>query len=69
VEEMKNLDQMQQPIEELLWLVHDAKLWACVVNSKKQTSRGLKKITHTKWYMHKQSKMNQNDNENTNTSQ
>jgi hypothetical protein len=35
VEEMKNLDQMQQPIEELLWLAH-------VANNKKQTSKGLK---------------------------
>jgi hypothetical protein len=43
VEEM-NPDQMQQPTEELLWLVHVGGLWIHIVNSKKQTLRGLKKI-------------------------
>jgi hypothetical protein len=46
VEEMKNPNQMQQPVEKWLWLVHNARLWACIVNSKKQTLKGLKKIAH-----------------------
>jgi len=27
-----------------LWLVHNVGLWTCVIDSKKQTSKGLKKI-------------------------
>jgi len=32
--------------EELLWLTHVVGLWTCVVDSKKQASRGLKKIAN-----------------------
>jgi hypothetical protein len=46
VEEMKNHDQMQQFVEKSLWLVHIVKLWICVINSKKQTLKGLKKIAN-----------------------
>jgi hypothetical protein len=42
VEEMKNLDQVQQPTKESLWLVHVAKLWTHIVNGEKQASKGLK---------------------------
>jgi hypothetical protein len=38
VEEMKNLDQVQDPIKELLWFVQTTRLWTCIVN------RGLKNI-------------------------
>jgi hypothetical protein len=31
----KNSDQMQQPIKELLWLAHIARLWTHNVNSEK----------------------------------
>jgi hypothetical protein len=34
---------MQQPVEELLWLVHTARLWTCIIDNKKQALRGLKK--------------------------
>jgi len=43
VEEMRNLDQMQQLAEESLWLAHVAGLWTCIIDSKKQASRGLNK--------------------------
>jgi hypothetical protein len=43
VEEMKNLDQVQQPVEELLWFANVTRLWTYVVDSKKQASKGLKK--------------------------
>jgi hypothetical protein len=43
VEEMKNLHQMQQFAKESLWLAHVARLWRCIINSKKQTSKGLNK--------------------------
>jgi hypothetical protein len=46
VEKMKNLDQVQQPIEKLLWLAHAAWLWTHVVDNKKQTLKGLKKIVN-----------------------
>jgi len=60
---------MQLLVEKLLWLMHLARLWKRVVNSKKQTLRGLKKTTNDvqQWSMHKQEKMNQNKNENTHT--
>ncbi len=38
---MKNLNQMQQLIEESLWLVHVVGLWTHKVDSEKQTLRGL----------------------------
>jgi hypothetical protein len=41
VEEMKNLDQVQQPFEESLWFGNVTRLWTYAV--KKQASRGLKK--------------------------
>jgi hypothetical protein len=44
VEEMKNPDQVQQPIKESMWLVHTAGLWICIINNKTQALRGLKKI-------------------------
>jgi hypothetical protein len=44
VEEMKNPDQVQQPVEKLLWLAHITRLWTCAVDSKKQALKGLKKI-------------------------
>ncbi len=49
--------------------MHLARLWKRVVNSKKQTLRGLKKTTNDvqQWSMHKQEKMNQNKNEDTHT--
>jgi hypothetical protein len=40
---MKNLDQVQQFIEKLLWFMHVAGLWTHIIDSKKQASRGLKK--------------------------
>ncbi len=43
---MKNIDQVQQPTEELLWLMHVAGLWTKVVNNKKQVLKGLKKIVN-----------------------
>jgi hypothetical protein len=43
VEEMKNLDQMQQLVEKLLWFAHIAGLWTFDVHRKKQASMGLKK--------------------------
>jgi hypothetical protein len=46
VEEMKNPDQMQQPIEKSLWLMHTTGLWTHVVDSGTWTSRGLKKIAN-----------------------
>jgi hypothetical protein len=44
VEEMKNLDQVQQLVEESLWLVHIARLWTHIVDSKKEASKGLKTV-------------------------
>jgi hypothetical protein len=41
---MRNLDQVQQFVEELLWFMHVAGLWTHIIDSKKQESRGLKKI-------------------------
>jgi hypothetical protein len=41
---MKNLDQVQQPIEKSLWFAHATRLWTCDANIKKQALRGLKKI-------------------------
>jgi hypothetical protein len=71
VEEMRNPDQVQQPVEKSLWLAHITRLWIHIVDSKKQTSKGLKKIDDNlqKWYVHKWSKMNQNENEDIHTSQ
>jgi hypothetical protein len=40
---MRKPDQVQQLIEESLWLVHVARLWTRVVDSKKQALSGLKK--------------------------
>jgi hypothetical protein len=40
---MRNLNQMQQPVKELLWLVHVARLWTHHVDSKKQASEANKK--------------------------
>jgi hypothetical protein len=56
---------MQKSIEKLLWLVDIAKLWTCIVDSKKQASKGLKKIVDDAWqlFVHKQSKINQNEND------
>jgi hypothetical protein len=34
---------MQQFVEELLWFAHVVGLWTCVVDNKKQASKGLKK--------------------------
>jgi len=42
VEKLRNLNQVQQPAEELLWLAHAIRLWTHIVDSKKQASRGLK---------------------------
>jgi hypothetical protein len=39
-------DQVQQPIEKSIWFAHVAWLWTHVVDSKKQTLRGLKKIAN-----------------------
>jgi len=47
VEGRKNFDQVQQFAKESLWLAHVVGLWTCVVNSKKQASRGLKIIDDT----------------------
>jgi len=41
---MRNLDQVQQPIEESLQLVHAIRIWTCAISNKQQASRGLKKI-------------------------
>ncbi len=41
---MKNLDQVQQHIEESLWFTHATRLWTCDINIKKPALRGLKKI-------------------------
>ncbi len=41
---MRNLDQVQQPIEESLLLVHAIGIWTCAISNKQQASRGLKKI-------------------------
>jgi hypothetical protein len=35
VEEMKNPNQVQQHIEESLWLVHITGLWTCTIDNKK----------------------------------
>ncbi len=45
---MGDPDQVQQLAEKSLWLVHTMGLWTHEVNSKKQTLRGLKKITNDK---------------------
>ncbi len=68
----EDLNQVQQLVEELLWLEHVAGLWTHVIDSKKQALRGLKKITNDaqQWSMHKRlTKMNQNENKNTHMSQ
>jgi hypothetical protein len=44
MEEVSNPNQVEQLVEELLWLVHIVGLWTCNVNHKKQAYRGLKKI-------------------------
>jgi hypothetical protein len=44
VEEMRNLDQVQQPAKKSLWLMHIIGLSDNAINSKKQASKGLKKI-------------------------
>jgi hypothetical protein len=36
--------QVQQFDKESLWLVHVVGLWTCTIDSKKQASKGLKKI-------------------------
>jgi hypothetical protein len=46
VEEMKNFNQMQQPVEKLLWFAHIVGLWTHIVGSEKQASRGLTKIAN-----------------------
>jgi hypothetical protein len=43
MEELKNLNQVQQLIEELMWLAHAARLWTHIVDSGKLALRGLKK--------------------------
>ncbi len=40
----ENPNQVQQLVEESLWLAHVVGLWTRVIDSKKQASRGLKKI-------------------------
>jgi hypothetical protein len=62
---------VQQLAEESLWLTHAARLWTHIVDNKKQTLKGLKRITDDapQWFMHKRQKMNQNKNENTHMSQ
>jgi hypothetical protein len=45
VEEIRNIDQVQQLVEESLWFAQVARLLTYVVNSKKQASKELKKIT------------------------
>jgi hypothetical protein len=42
MEKMKSLNQ--SVLASLLWLVHNAGLWTCAIDSKKQASKGLKKI-------------------------
>jgi hypothetical protein len=44
-------NQVQQPIEESLWLVHATGLWTHTINSKKQTLKGLKKTFDDVWYL------------------
>jgi hypothetical protein len=46
MEKTRNPDQVQQPAKESLWLVHIAKLWTHVVNTKRWALRGLKKIAN-----------------------
>jgi hypothetical protein len=55
VKEMKNFDQLQQPIEESLQLMHTIGLRINVVNSKKQALKELKKTTNDAqyWFVHK----------------
>ncbi len=62
---------MQQFVEKLIWLVHVARLWTHAIDGGKLASRGLKKIVDDtpKWSMHKQSRMNQNENGDTHTFQ
>jgi hypothetical protein len=43
MEEMRNPDQVEQPAENLLWLVYITGLWTCAVDNKQQTSSRLKK--------------------------
>jgi hypothetical protein len=68
---MKNLDKVQQFIEESIWLAHARGLWTHAIDSGKWASKGLKKIIDDtlKWFVHKQSRMNQNENEDTHTFQ
>jgi hypothetical protein len=35
MKEIKNFDQVQQPIEKLLWLAHVARLWTHAINTEK----------------------------------
>jgi hypothetical protein len=42
MEEVSNPNQVEQLVEELIWLVHIVGLWTCNVNHKKQAYRGLK---------------------------
>jgi hypothetical protein len=46
VEEMRNLDQVQQPIEKSLQLMHVTRI--CTRANKQQTLKGLKKIANDK---------------------
>jgi hypothetical protein len=43
---MRNPDQMQQPVEKSLWLVHIVGLWTHIIDSEKQESKGLMKIAN-----------------------
>jgi len=49
VEEMRNLDQVQEPAKKLLSLAHIVRLWTHIDDSEKQASRGLKKTTYRVW--------------------
>jgi hypothetical protein len=44
VEEIMNPNQVYWLAEKSLWLAHAIELWTCIVYSKEQASRGLKKI-------------------------
>jgi hypothetical protein len=47
--EVRNIDQMQQLAKGSIWLAHVARLWTCIIDSKKQASRGLNKtIDHAR---------------------
>jgi hypothetical protein len=42
LEEMRNPNQMQQPIEESLWLAHTTRLSTCIIDNKKTSIEGTK---------------------------